>query len=61
MKRAVFSLLIFVILIGGGSFLYTKWHFFQEDTATFVHDKPITCSKCGDLLWHGGKAHSCDD
>lgn len=59
MNKAIVPIVIFIMLIGGGSFLYSKWHFFQEDSQTFVHDKPTACKDCGETMWHGARAHFC--
>lgn len=61
MKRAIFPLFTFFVLITGLVYYYPKLHFHKEAEETFLHDRPVACQLCGFLMWHGGQAHSCVD
>lgn len=47
--------------MGGGTLLYSKWHFLEESSSLFLHDRPMLCEGCGALMWHGDQAHVCSD
>lgn len=59
MKQAIFSLLIFFIIVTGIVYYFPKLHFVNEVGSTFLHDKPLACQICGALTWSGAQAHSC--
>ncbi|MCB1072439.1 MAG: hypothetical protein H7A41_03400 [Chlamydiales bacterium] len=61
MKRAIFPLFIFFILITGIFYYYPKLHFVKEVDHAFLHDRPLACQTCGALMWNGIQAHSCTD
>ncbi len=59
MKRAIYPLFIFFVLIGGLFYIYPKLGSSPEQA--FVYDKPIACQTCGVWMWDGPQAHSCTD
>ena len=61
MKRAIFPLFTFFILIAGIVYFYPKLHFVNEAKHTFLHDRPLACQVCGALMWNGAQAHSCTE
>lgn len=58
MKQGILSGLIFLFVLGGAAFVYGKIHFVHEPSG-FIYEKPVTCEKCGQMMWHGAEAHLC--
>ncbi|QVL58296.1 MAG: hypothetical protein KFB93_04225 [Simkaniaceae bacterium] len=61
MKRAIFPLFSFFIIIAGLTYYYPKLNHVNGADQTFLHDRPIACQICGFLMWDGIQAHSCTD
>ena len=61
MKRAIYPLFIFFVLIGGLSYVYPKLGAFRDSDQAFIYDKPMVCNQCGSWMWDGPQAHSCTE
>lgn len=59
MKRAIFPLFTFIILVAGIIYYYPKLNDFKGSEQTLLHDKPLACQICGAFMWNGPEAHSC--
>lgn len=59
MRRAIFPLFSFFVIIVGLVHLYPKLHFRHRSEQIALHDKPVACQICGALMWDGPEVHSC--
>lgn len=59
MRRAIFFLFSFFVIIAGLVYFYPKLHFHYGSEQTLLHDKPVACQICGAMMWDGAQAHAC--
>jgi hypothetical protein len=61
MRRAIFPLFCFSVIIVGLVYAYPKLHFHEGGREALLHDKPVTCTTCGAMMWNGSQGHVCAD
>jgi|GEM_PF-5366122 hypothetical protein len=61
MRRAIFPLFCFFVIIVGLIYSYPKLHFREGGEKTLLHDKPVACTLCGVMMWNGPQGHVCAD